>query len=295
MKTDQAPISPTPAELRAQVDAVLSGFLEEKRAEMAALHPAATTLALELLRLLRSGGKRLRPALGYWGYRAAGGVPDGRIMRAAASLELFHTFALIHDDLMDGADERRGVPSVHAHVSLSAEVAQMGDPARSGISAAVLIGDLAAVWADELLLTSGFDASRVTRALARAYEVRRDMAVGQFLDVTGAARVDEDAGRLAANLKGGRYTAVGPLLMGAELATDEPVGDDLLRALMAFGEPLGEAFQLRDDLEDGDASHGATAQTVGRLVMRAQVALDQAGGNPSAAAALAELAEMVSA
>lgn len=295
MKTDQAQISPTPAELRAEIDAVLSGFLEDKQEELAALHPAAATLALEPLRLLRSGGKRLRPALGYWGYRAAGGVPDGRIMRAAASLELFHTFALIHDDLMDGADDRRGVPSVHLHVSLSAEEAQMQDPARSGISAAVLIGDLAAVWADELLLTSGFDASRVTKALARAYEIRQDMAVGQYLDVTGTAGVDEEAGRLAANLKGGRYTVVGPLLMGADLAADEAVGGDLFRALVAFGEPLGEAFQLRDDLEDGDASHGATAQTVRQLVMRAEEALVQVGGDPLATAALADLAGMVGA
>jgi len=293
--TDRVPISPSLQELRAEVDAVLSGFLEDKRAELATLHPAAAILALELLRLVRSGGRRLRPALGYWGYRAAGGVPDRRIMRAAASLELFHTFALIHDDLMDGADERRGVPSVHAHVAISAAAAQVGDPARSGIAAAILIGDLAAVWADELLLNSGFDASRVTRALARAYAIRRDMAVGQYLDVSGDARADECAGRLAANLKGGRYTVTGPLLMGAELAREEAVGGDLLRALVAFGEPLGEAFQLRDDLRDGDATHGATAETVGRLVESAQAALAQAGVHPSAAAALSELARMVGA
>lgn len=293
--TDPALISPAPAELRAEVDAVLSGFLEDKQAELATLHPAAATLALELLRLVRSGGKRLRPALGYWGYRAAGGVPDGRIMRAAASLELFHTFALIHDDLMDRADARRGVPSVHAQVAAGAAAAGAEDPDRAGTSAAILIGDLAAVWADELLLTSGFDPSRVARALARAYAIRRDMAVGQYLDISGVARSDESAGRLAANLKGGRYTVTGPLLMGAELARDDAVDGDLLRALVAFGEPLGEAFQLRDDLADGDATHGATAETVARLVTSAQAALAETGADPVTAAALSELARAVGA
>ena len=292
--TERVLIAPVPEpEHRVEIDAVLCGFLEHKQVEMARLHPAAATLASELLRLVGSGGKRLRPALGYWGYRAAGGVPDGRIIRAAASLELFHTFALIHDDLMDDADERRGIPSIHAHVAVSAAVATSADPRRAGISAAMLIGDIAAVWADELLVTSGFDASRVTRALVRAYDVRQEMAVGQFLDVTGQARVDEAAGRLAANLKGGRYTVTGPLLMGAELARDETLDADLLRALQEFGEPLGEAFQLQDDLHDADAGHGATARTVRLLVERAQAALAQAGLDPVAAAALFELSGMV--
>jgi geranylgeranyl diphosphate synthase type I len=286
-------ISPSPQDLRADVDAALLAFLTQKRAELATLHPAAVTPADQVLRLVDSGGKRLRPALGYWGYRAAGGVPDDRIIRAAASLELFHTFALIHDDVMDGADERRGAPSVHAHLATDAAAAGDGDADRTGISGAILIGDLAAVWADELLLTSGFDTSRVTRALARAYAVRRDMAVGQFLDVSGKARSDQRAGRLAANLKGGRYTVTGPLLMGADLASEDGIDGDLLRALVAFGEPLGEAFQLRDDLRDGDATHGATAKTVDRLVSASQAVSSDVGLEPVAAAALFELAGMV--
>ena len=286
---DRVLVSPSPLELGAQVDVVLVGFLEDKRAELAALHPSAATLAEELLRLVRSGGKRLRPALGYWGYRAAGGVPDGRIMRAAASLELFHTFALIHDDLMDEADERRDVATVHANLRGT----DGGDRVRFGVSAAILIGDLAAVWADELLLTSGFGPSSVVRALARAYAIRRDMAVGQFLDVSGEAGAGQGAGRLAANLKGGRYTVTGPLLMGAELASDGPAAGDLLNALVTFGEPLGEAFQLRDDLRDGDASHGATGDTIDQLVTAAEAALSTAGSDPVAVAALRELAGMV--
>ncbi|MEP7059689.1 MAG: polyprenyl synthetase family protein [Actinomycetota bacterium] len=289
MPTDHVSVSPSWSELRAEVDGVLLGFLQDKQADLAALHPAASTLADELLRLVRSGGKRLRPALGYWGYRLAGGVPDGRIIRAAASLELFHTFALIHDDVMDGSAERRSVPAVHEHVRRTGAK----DQARFGISAAILIGDLAAVWADELLLTSGFDPAAVSRALSRAYAIRRDMAVGQFLDVSGEALAGEAAGRLAANLKGGRYTVTGPLLMGAELALDRPAGGDLLRTLVAFGEPLGEAFQLKDDLDDGDAAHGATAETVERSIADALAAL-QAGDMPSTPlAALSELAQMV--
>jgi geranylgeranyl diphosphate synthase, type I len=287
--TDHVLVSPSWPELRAEVDDVLIGFLEVKRAELAALHPTASTLADELLRLTRAGGKRLRPALGYWGYRMAGGVPDGRIMRAATSLELFHAFALIHDDVMDDSHVRRSVPAVHEHV----RSAGAGDDGRFGVSAAIVIGDLAAVWADELLLTSGFGPDAVTRALARAYAIRRDMAVGQFLDVAGEAAAGEAAGRLAANLKGGRYTVTGPLLMGAELASEGPVGGELLHTLVAFGEPLGEAFQLKDDLDDGDAAHGATAATVERAIDEALSALSTADAPPMPVAALSELARLV--
>jgi geranylgeranyl diphosphate synthase, type I len=293
MTGDPATISPSLQELGTDVDTRLLAFLGDKRAALSAVHPAASTLADELGRMVRAGGRRLRPALGYWGYRLAGGRPDGRIIGAAASLELFHTFALVHDDLMDDADLRRDVASVHANLVKSPALSGAPDSVRAGVSAAILIGDLAAVWADELLLTSGFGPVRVVRALVRAYAVRGEMAVGQFLDVAGYAAADEGAARLAANLKGGRYTVTGPLLIGAELANDDPIDDGLLHSLVAFGEPLGEAFQLRDDLQDGDAAHRATGETVDALVEGARGALASVGGDPIAIAALAGLAEMI--
>jgi len=292
MPAEPALVAPAGFEaLRARFDETIAGFLRTKRAELADLHPETAGLADELLRLVSAGGKRLRPAFCYWGYRATGGRDDERIVRAACSLELFHTFALIHDDLMDRTSERRGVRTSRPHLQALAE--QAGTPAdaeRFGLSAAILAGDLVAVWADEMLLTSGFAPDALVRALVCVQEVRQQMGAGQYLDVSGAAAREPGTARLAAALKGAAYTVSGPLAVGAELAGADPAA---LGALSSFGEPLGEAFQLADDVVDADAGHGATAETVNRLVDESVAALDRAGLEPAAAEALRALAESV--
>ncbi|MGH2635655.1 MAG: polyprenyl synthetase family protein, partial [Actinomycetota bacterium] len=95
--------------VRERVDPAIARFLEERRAELVAMDPGAAILVDEIRRLLEAGGKRIRPALCFWAYRAVGGPDEPPIHRAAAALELLHTFALIHDDVMDGSRERRGV------------------------------------------------------------------------------------------------------------------------------------------------------------------------------------------
>jgi geranylgeranyl diphosphate synthase type I len=244
-----APPLPGPAappaaigDVASRVDAALAAFLSEQEAELAGIHPGASLLLDELRRLLGAGGKRLRPALCYWGHRAAWG-PDGeRIVRAAAALELLHTFALIHDDVMDRSSTRRGVPS--SHVRFAAE--RPGpDAAHRGLALAVLAGDLAMVLADRLLDASGFPPRVVAEARRRYDRMRVEMAVGQLLDLTAEELSPGDALRIS-SLKTGGYTFEGPLQVGAILAGGSL---EVLTVLARYGRPLGQAFQVRDDLE----------------------------------------------
>ncbi|HWO70511.1 MAG TPA: polyprenyl synthetase family protein [Actinomycetota bacterium] len=240
------------AQVRARVDAVLVGFLGEVRAELAGADPRATVLVDELLRLVRAGGKRIRPALCYWGYRAAGGADGEAIVRAAAALELLHTFALIHDDVMDRTPTRRGVAATH--VRFARDHGPLPEAERLGSSLAILAGDLAMVLADRLLDDSGFPPAALLEARRRYHRMRTEMAVGQLLDLTTPAAGPEEVLRISA-LKTAAYTTWGPLEVGAVLAG---ASAGALAALERFALPLGQAFQVRDDLEEEAPEAGAT-------------------------------------
>ena len=219
--------SPPFEELRQQVDEVVLGFLETRRRELI----ESQLLFDEIERMVRAGGKRIRPSFCYWGYRATGRPHDDRAVKAAAALELLHTFALIHDDVMDGTSERRGRPTVHA---------------AHDTSTAILAGDLALVLADDLLMTACEGAEAMAKTFAVYSRMRREVIAGQFLDMQSAhVAIDETRARRIAVLKSGRYSVMEPLLVGSTLGEGSR---ELTDALMAFGEPLGEAFQLKDDL-----------------------------------------------
>lgn len=282
--TVQAP--PELVALRAHVDRALDAFLAGVREEMGAVSADALLPIDEVTRLIGAGGKRLRPAFCYWGYRAAGGADGEPIHRAAAALELLHTMALIHDDLMDRSVQRRGAPASAFQLAGLARLRGTPDPDRAGASLALLAGDLAAVLADRLLLTSGFEPDTLVAALARYHLMRTDMALGQCLDVTGG---DADPA-LRAALKGGTYTVEGPLLIGAELAKAEPTAS---KALAAYGGPLGLAFQLLDDERDGEVT--LAAGRVADLVAQAKAGLAAPGLDPESIHALSTLADLVAA
>jgi geranylgeranyl diphosphate synthase type I len=229
--------SPTIEELRRDVDEAIARDLRRRAEEL----PEARFLIDEMWRLTAAGGKRLRPAFCYWGYRVAGGAHGDAILRAAASLELLHTFAIVHDDIMDAADERRGEETVHA---------------RHGVGVGILVGDLALVLADDAFMGAGFRADATARAFAAYSRMRQEVIAGQYLDLAYAERADigVDEARRVAVLKSGRYSIEEPLEIGAALAG---ASDELQERLSAFGGPLGEAFQLRDDLLGtfGERSH----------------------------------------
>ncbi len=248
MKLAPAPVAAPPfdALYLARVETQLHDCLASERRRLLSLAPDATHLVDELERVIGAGGKRLRPLLCLWGYLAAGGDEIERLAAAGAALEMLHTSALIHDDVLDRSRLRRGSPTSFRRLG---ELA--GDQReRFGGAAAILAGDLAQSLTDRLLAGSGFPSERVVAALVHVDRARVDAVTGEFLDLLAAARdapsdLQEAHIRRVAGLKSGSYSVVGPLLVGATLAGGAP---NVIEALGAYGRPLGEAFQLRDDL-----------------------------------------------
>ncbi len=219
---------------------------------MAGISPDLSPLH-EALEQFLGGGKRLRPAFLYWGWRGAGGEhrdqqQDQAAMHAAASLEFLQACALIHDDVMDGSDTRRGLPAVHERFAgHHREAAWLGDSSGFGVGAAILLGDLCLSWADQILFTCGLPAEALTRAKPVYDEMRTELMAGQYLDLLEQARGGGSTERAmkVVNYKSAKYTIERPLHLGAALAgADEAV----MRAYSDYGLPLGEAFQLRDDV-----------------------------------------------
>ena len=223
--------------LRRAVDEELRAFLDDRRAAL----PEAAVLIDEIVRLIDSGGKRIRPAFCYWGYRAAGSRHRLEAVRAAASLELLHTFAVVHDDIMDSSEERRGAPAVHV---------------TRGVNVALLVGDLALVLADALFVGCGFSAEAVARAFEWYSHMRQQVIAGQYLDLELAREllVSEERARWVAVLKSGRYSVEHPLAIGASLAG---AGVELMEAIRGFGAPLGRRSSCATT--SSEASGGALA------------------------------------
>jgi geranylgeranyl diphosphate synthase type I len=235
---------------RGPVDGILDAFLTQACVRLTALDPALGPVAQAAADLVRGGGKRLRPAFVYWGCVAAGGEPDDAALRAAGAVELLHAFALVHDDVMDRSDERRGRPAVHrAMGAWHAGEGLRGDADWFGVGAAILAGDLLFVWADELF-DQAIDQLADGRAARAVFtDLRVEVMAGQYLDLRLAglyAPTREQVLRVAL-LKSGRYTVTRPLLLGAAVSRS-PRDASLEEALHAYGDALGVAFQLRDDV-----------------------------------------------
>lgn len=201
------------------------------------------------------GGKRLRARFCHAGWLAAAGPEAGSdaLWGLCAALEIFQSAALVHDDLIDNSDTRRGRPASHrALESLHRGAGWHGDAAAFGRSAAVLLGDLLVAWSDDLLEEALAGHPQAAETRAEYARMRRDVTVGQLLDVTeesawGTAATEsllERALRVA-SLKSARYSVEQPLVLGASLAGADP---GTVSALRAFGHPVGMAFQLRDDV-----------------------------------------------
>lgn len=241
-------LPPTLATLTEVVEASLHDAVRPALARVTDLHPALTPWADELRGMLAAGGKRLRPALLLLGHRAVGGDRDDTVLPAALALELLHTCALLHDDLLDDADTRRGRTT--AHVSFAAthdDHGWAGTADRYGAAAAVLVGDLAFVVADELFLDADVADDRLLRALRVFTTLREEVMAGQALDVQAAAArlTSRELALTIAATKSGRYSVARPLEIGALLGG---AAEDRAAALAAAVEPLGQAFQVRDDL-----------------------------------------------
>ena len=235
-----------PGAVIARVDAELAAFLDECAATLSRLGDDLAPVSDAARRFVLDGGKRLRPTFAYWGWRTVHteDEDDSALITAAASLELLHACALVHDDVMDASATRRGRPAAHASFAeLHRAEGWAGDPEVFGTSAAILLGDLLLSWADAMF-TGAVPGGPGRRVFD---EMRQLVMAGQYLDVLVQARAgySVDEALRVIKFKTSKYTVEGPLHLGAAIAGAPP---DVFEALTAYGLPLGEAFQLRDDV-----------------------------------------------
>ena len=196
-----------------------------------------------------SGGKRLRPAFAYWGWRAvATEDPGPGVLLLFAALELLHACALVHDDVIDRSATRRGRPTAHVEfAALHRGRKWRGSPEDFGISAAILLGDLALAWADDIVFGADLSADAQRRVQRVWADIRTEVLAGQYLDIVAEASAAESiASAMNVDLfKTACYTVSRPLQLGVAAAADRP---DVQAAFGQFGTDLGVAFQLRDDV-----------------------------------------------
>ncbi|MEU4367318.1 polyprenyl synthetase family protein [Micromonospora chersina] len=235
------------------VDETLAAFLATEVDSLAEIDAAMGAFAATARDCVLAGGKRVRPTFAYWGWRGltGGDAPLPSVLPALAALELLHTFALVHDDVMDASDTRRGRPTAHRAAAARHRAAgHTGDPERYGEAVAVLIGDLCLVWADRLMAHATVPPARMLDVRRCYDQMRVETVAGQFLDVLGehdAAHWSVDRALRVARYKTAGYTVQRPLLFGAALAGAE-ADAPLIAAYTRYGLAVGEAFQLRDDL-----------------------------------------------
>ena len=240
-------------DLRMRVQAAVDA---EMRVQRAVLTPVGDELGplVDAVERLIAGGKRLRAGFLYWGYRASGAPDSDALVRLAAAMEFFQAAALLHDDVMDGSDTRRGMPAAHrAFAGLHADSGWSGDSTRFGESAAILAGDLCLQWSDELYATSGLPSDELDRGRRTFDTMRTQLMGGQYLDLLESARgwdrLDTsariDSARNVIRYKSAKYTVEHPILIGG--AVGGVAASDLAH-LSEYGLALGEAFQLRDDV-----------------------------------------------
>jgi geranylgeranyl diphosphate synthase type I len=288
---------------------MIAAELAGRRADVLAIDPRLAGPVDLLVRFVSDGGKRLRPEFLWCGWLAGGGPASGpdvdRVLQVAAALELLQACALVHDDILDRSERRRGRPATHrAAAELHAGAGLLGDPDHYGTSVAVLLGDLALAWADDLFLTGAAALDAIDDAAPVWRAMRTEVLSGQLLDlavtasdVRDPATQEIDAVRVN-RFKTAAYTVERPLQLGAALA-GAPAAT--VSALRTYGADIGVAFQLRDDLLGVFGDPAVTGKPAGDdlvegkrtvLLALARAALAAASTASTGSAARDELAEL---
>ena len=215
-----------------KIDRELERFLNGKLRESEKIDPSARRMVKIIKDFVLRAGKRLRPAFVYFAYKACGGKDEEAIIYAAQVSEFLHTMAIIHDDIIDQSEKRRGKPAIHKSL---------------GINTAILAGDLCFVFADEVFTRSTFE-DRIIKKARKIYNLsRQEVIFGQYLDVLAPEekRVDEEKIMKILEYKSGKYTIERPLHLGAVLANASQKDSEVFSC---YGIPLGIAFQIQDDI-----------------------------------------------
>lgn len=274
----------------------LREYLDERRTEAAYIGPEYGGLIAALEDFVLRGGKRLRPLFAYWGYRAvtpgSDDPVDPEILKLFSALELLHACALVHDDVIDDSATRRGMPTAHVHFTdLHRDQSWHGSPEQFGRSAAILLGDLSLVWADDIVAGTELPGDGRRRVRRVWSDIRTEVLGGQYLDIVSESSGAESiASAMNVNTyKTASYTVSRPLQLGAAAAADRP---DVQSLFGEFGTDLGVAFQLRDDVLGVFGDPAITGKPSGddlrsgkRTVLLAE-ALERAGNSDPVAAEL---------
>ncbi|MCL2784496.1 MAG: polyprenyl synthetase family protein [Propionibacteriaceae bacterium] len=244
---------PLNSNFHAAVQSRLDRFIAAQH-DLLALTGDRLDLVWDQVRHFAGGGKRIRPAFCYWGYVAAtegNEEPSKAVLDVAASLDLLHMSALIHDDLVDDSDTRRGGPSAHRLAeAVHRNEHWQGDSEHFGKSAAVLLGDILFTWSVSMAEQASLSKDQLKRARPYLDVMRSEVLAGQFLDLfaetkpLSAEDVIADA-RMVMEYKTAKYTVARPVQIGAALGM---ANEDMLQSLGVFGNHIGQAFQMRDDV-----------------------------------------------
>ncbi len=241
--------APSAVELASAVTDQLRGYLRGRRGDAAYIGGDYDGLIAVLEQFVLGGGKRLRPAFAYWGWRAVA-TEDAHpeVLRLFSALELLHACALVHDDVIDESATRRGMPTAHMQfAALHRGRGWRGSPDQFGISAAILLGDLALAWADDIVAGVDLPLDAQRRVQQVWADIRTEVLGGQYLDIVAeSSGTDSIASAMTVNTyKTASYTVSRPLQLGAAAAADRP---DVQATFHQLGTDLGVAFQLRDDV-----------------------------------------------
>jgi geranylgeranyl diphosphate synthase, type I len=289
-----SPLTAIDAAVPACVENALAKYMESRRGALLGRAPGFLPAIDALAGFVLSGGKRIRPTFAWWGWRGAGGEAGGpqadAVLAAVSSLEFLQACALIHDDIMDSSDMRRGNPTVHvAFAETHRGNGWLGDAEQFGASAAILIGDLAMTWAEDMFSSAGLTEAMLARAREPWQAMRSEVLAGQYLDVLAQAAGDESTAtaEAVAEMKTAAYTVERPLHLGAALAGAEA---HTMSAVRRFGADIGVAFQLRDDLLGVYGDTRATGKPAGDDLREGKrtllVALGMANAEPADAEVL---------
>jgi geranylgeranyl diphosphate synthase type I len=228
---------------KGRIDTLLDDFVRDETTHLTEIHGDLAPVA-EALRRTVAGGKRLRSAFCHLGWLSCGQPENDGLLRAAAAMELVHAAALVHDDIIDSSHTRRGAPT--AHIALRAAVPEGAtrDPAAVGL--AIMVGNLLLSWAGQMFLSCGLPRAFLSRTTPLWGLLAREIVAGECLEIMRTGRAPVAAGSLEIiRFKTAKYTVERPLQIGLTLGGGPP---RLLKTFTAYGVPMGEAFQLRDDL-----------------------------------------------
>ncbi len=279
------------------VHSVLQEFFAARRDSVAAIGEPVTEAVGHLESFVLGGGKRIRPVYAWAGFVGAGGLTGAEdpqaVLRAVSSLEFIQACALVHDDIIDSSDTRRGNPTVHRTVEARhRERGWLGDPFHFGESVATLVGDLALIWAEDTLQDAGLSAQALARTREPWRGMRTEVIGGQLLDIYLESSGNEDVAKANAvnRYKTAAYTIERPLHLGAAIAGAD---ERLIEAFRGYGRDIGVAFQLRDDMLDLFGDEAATGKALGgdiaegkRTVLLAEALTRADKDHPEAAAKL---------